>query len=328
MSTLTHLNGAGFYSMTYHDDYMLDEFIAMGGVTNDTELADFLQNTLLEGQDVTINPPNFGCSTFSGELTNGDRIFARNFDYSDAPLLVVTTSPQNGYRSISTVNLAFLEFEREDDILTHDNRLAVLAAPYLPLDGINEKGLAIGVLQINFFGAKQTAPGKVNVTTTIMIRLILDNAATIDEAVELMREYNMHDSLGVNFHYQIADRSGKSVVVEYINNELVVVEQTEGKNYHSATNFLLHSNALGTSIITGGNFPSSIRPTFNCWRYNTMQTALVANGGIFADKQEAMDLLEAVNNNTQWSVVYNLDKLTAMFVPSIQFSQPAFNFAL
>ena len=47
----------------------------------------------------------------------------------------------------------------------------------------------------------------------------------------------MHSSANSCYHFQIADATGKSVVVEYIDNEMKLVEPTEG--YQAATNFLL-----------------------------------------------------------------------------------------
>ena len=62
------------------------------------------------------------------------RIFGRNFDLTYSPALVVETAPDNGYRSISTVNLAFLGFGEDKLPDTWKQKLITLAAPYAPLD--------------------------------------------------------------------------------------------------------------------------------------------------------------------------------------------------
>ena len=328
LSTFEKLNDAGMYSMEYLEDYKFDQFLQTGAA-NDDELAEYLQNVLLEGLPVEIKPPQYGCSTFSGELAeSGDRIFARNFDNSFTPSLVVKTSPKNGYKSISTVNLTFVGYTSTSllDLNDEATLLKTLVAPYVPLDGVNEKGLSIGVLQLNWLAAKQSDPNKVNLPTTTMIRMVLDKAATVDEAIELMGQYNMRDSLGPNFHYQIADRSGKSVVVEYFNDELRVIEQNPDENFHLATNFYLSPEAMSIPA----QLARTVRPDYNCPRYYKMKEVLSANGGVFANEQEAMDLLQAVHqtSSTWWSVVYNLEKLTVMFVPARQYSEPAYYFAL
>ena len=330
LKLLNNVDGYGMYSMDYLEDYKFDEFLETGAADDDA-LATFLSEVLLDGMDVEIKAPGIGCSTFSGELKDsGDQIFARNFDFSFAPSLVVTTTPANGYKSISTVNLGFIGYTKTNlpNLEDEEHLLPILVAPYIPLDGINEKGLAIGVLQLNWLSAKQNDPDKINLPTTTMIRMILDKAATVDEAVDLMKEYNIRDSLGANFHYQIADKTGRSVVVEYLNNhgniQMHIIEKKAGQDYHFATNFYLNENAAS---VTG--MPNGLKHTSTCTRYATMKTVLAANSGIFANEMEAMLLLRDVRqNSTWWSVVYNLEKLTVTFVPARQYYMPPYLFAI
>ena len=107
------------------------------------------------------------------------------------------------------------------------NRIVTLAAPYAPLDGMNEKGLAIGVLVIQDGKVHQNT-GKVPITTTSAIRMVLDKAATVDEAIELLKNYDMNSSGETGYHFQIADASGNTAVIEYINNEMHVLTKEEG----------------------------------------------------------------------------------------------------
>ena len=58
------------------------------------------------------------------------------------------------------------------------------------------------------------------------------------EAVELLETYDMYAAANGCYHFHIADNTGDSVVVSYVNNEMVVTEM-EG-NYQAATNFYLH----------------------------------------------------------------------------------------
>ena len=48
-----------------------------------------------------------------------------------------------------------------------------------------------------------------------MIRLILDRAATTEEAVELLNQYDMFATSGRDYHFYITDASGDGRVVEY-----------------------------------------------------------------------------------------------------------------
>jgi hypothetical protein len=89
---------------------------------------------------------SFGCTTFNASTPSGDKIFARNYDYMDSPGMTVWTNPEDGYASVSTVSLYFLGYGEgflPESLLTS---LLTLIAPYIPVDGMNEKGLSIGVL--------------------------------------------------------------------------------------------------------------------------------------------------------------------------------------
>lgn len=81
-------------------------------------------------------------------------------------------------------------------------KIITLAAPYAPLDGVNEKGLAVAVLRIGDEPTNQDT-GRTDITTTTAIRLMLDKAANVDEALELLAQYDMHSSAGSCYHFQL-----------------------------------------------------------------------------------------------------------------------------
>ena len=194
-------------------DYGLDDFLAQGGASNDNELLDFLMQKLLKGLPLRFDIPDLGCSTFAAETPEGDAIFGRNFDMYYSPALFVRTAPEDGYRSISMVNLSYIGFGEDKLPTSLLDSLLTLAAPYVPLDGLNEKGLAVGVLLIDTEPTDQQTD-KPDITTTTAIRLLLDRAATVDEALALLSQYDMHASANSCYHFQIADAAGRAVVVE------------------------------------------------------------------------------------------------------------------
>lgn len=79
------------------------------------------------------------------------------------------------------------------------DRFLTLAAPFLPFDGMNEKGLAIALLE----------------------------------------QYNIYFSGGIECHYLIADASGRSVIAEYFDQQLCVVEAEAA--YQIASNFIAYN---------------------------------------------------------------------------------------
>ncbi|MBM6908242.1 C45 family autoproteolytic acyltransferase/hydolase [Collinsella intestinalis] len=334
LGSIEKVNDYPLYTMTYDGDYGIDEFIAQGGASNDGELIQFVVNRIMKGLPITIDLPDLACSTFNATTPEGDALFGRNFDLSFSPGMLVRTDPADGYASVSMVNLGFLGYG--EDKLPEDlvSSLTTLAAPYAPLDGMNEAGLAVGVLLIDTDPTDQQTD-KVDITTTTAIRMMLDSCATVDEAVALLEQYDMHSSANSCYHFQIADASGASVVVEYIGNEMSVLEPGDattmgalsgaaGVTYQAATNFLL----------TPGEYDFGHGQD----RYERLMSTLSAASGVLAE-DEAMDLLAAVaqephlnsrgeESATQWSVVYNLDDLTASVVMGGAYDEPAYEVSL
>ena len=290
--------------MEYDGDYGMDEFLEVGA-SSDAELVSFVVDRILKGLPLEINIPSLGCSTFYAKSSEGDGYyFGRNFDLSYSPGMFVRTNPDNGYASISMVNLGFIGYGKEKLPDTFTDSLLTLAAPYAPLDGMNEKGLCVGVLLIDTEQTNQQTD-KIDITTTTAIRMLLDKAATVDEAVEMLSNYDMHSSANSCYHFQITDATGKSAVVEYINNEMSIIEPEEF--YQGATNFLL----------TPGDYDFGHGQD----RYQILMDTLKENQGILSSSQ-SMDLLQAVAqdehetdrgsiSSTQWSVVYDTQNLTA-----------------
>lgn len=275
---------APLFTMDYDADYRLEDFLKTGA-DSDLALNRFVVSYLLAGTAMDYRMPDMGCSTFAAATKAGNRLLGRNFDEADCLLLAMTTRPKTGYRSISMVNLSYIGITKETLPLTAENRFFLLAAPYVPLDGVNEKGLAMAVLKIRNTPTNQRR-GRIPITTTSAIRMVLDRCATVEEAVELLSQYDMHSSANVDFHFQIADAQGGSVIVDYFRDEMHVIPGP------CATNFLLVPD-----VEIGGGHD----------RFQVLEKTLKETGGIFEDETAAMGLLQAVSGgSTRWSAIYNL----------------------
>jgi len=232
-----HALEPGLYVMEYRGDYGFDAFLAQGGADTDSKMADYLVGFLSRGYyrkaDNEIKPGDFGCSTVCVKDKKGAVYFGRNFDWEKGRAMIVHTVPDDGYESLSTCDLDFLGFGddyRPDGSM--QERIQTLAAIYVPLDGMNEKGLVIADLMAGDKEETHQKTGKPALTTTTAIRLLLDRAANVDEAVELLKQYDMNSSIGAAHHFAIADKSGKSVVVEYVNGEMLVTETNVVTNHY------------------------------------------------------------------------------------------------
>ena len=296
LASLKKVDNYGMYQMTYYGDYGFDEFLKVGA-ESDADIEAFVTKRLLKGLPIDLGVTGDGCTAFVVKNENDDILFGRNFDFTYSPSLQLYTAPDNGYASVSTVNLSFLGYS-EDNLPDGGffECFLTLAAPFLPFDGMNEKGLAITSLAVPEAEAPYYSD-KVTLNTTTAIRLVLDNAATVEEAVDLLRQYNIYFSNGIACHYLIADASGHSAIVEYINQELCIVETDE--EYQIASNFIAYD---GLNIGEGYT---------EFERYDKVQNAIEVNEGTL-EAESAIQLLVDVGifdgdiNKLQWSVLYNL----------------------
>ncbi|MCL2050693.1 MAG: linear amide C-N hydrolase [Lachnospiraceae bacterium] len=292
------------YTMQYYGDYGFDGFLAQGGAKSNDELAEYLTSYISKGfYKHTVTENSGGCSTIAAENESGERVFGRNFDWEDCAVMIVETAPPNGYRSISTVNLYFIGYSPDYLPDSLFNSVLALGAPYAPLDGMNEKGLCVADLIIEDAGETHQDTGKPNITTTTAIRLLLDYAATVDEAIALLEQYNMHSDMGIMHHLAISDATGRSIVVEYIDNIMFVTDAPV------VTNFFL---TPGEWFGFGGELSKQ--------RYDILYGAYTENEGIL-DEQGIKNILREVRSTngfepqwvTQWSAVYSQSAGTVTF---------------
>ena len=175
---------------------------------------------------------DMGCSG----VRNGNFV-GRNFDYimNQCPTFVIRTTAKEGrYATIAVGRLARINSEIVEAGLPQE-KLDLL--PWFLLDGINEKGLVVNdnVLFKSDWGEVPhtgTNPGAPELNDNFLTRALLDNCATADEAIEYLKKFNitpMHSEM-MDLHYMISD-PGKTYVVEFINNEMVVQEQNIITNY-------------------------------------------------------------------------------------------------
>ncbi len=283
----------GFSAVKYEGVYGFDEFLSQGGASSDAEVVSFLTANVLSGTNgLSFDGVPFGCSTISVKDENGNILFGRNFDWNTCNAMIVQSMPENGYASISTVNTDFINMSGMRLSSLPDNVQAIICL-YAPLDGMNEKGLAVSVNMIQDSATISQDTDKPDITTTTAIRLLLDKAATVDEAVTLLEQYDMHASMGYMMHLAIADRDGNSVVVEYVDNEMIVTETPIVTNFYLAEG---DKHGIGTAQ--------------SHERYNILIKALEEDQTMSMEKvRDALDSVSKKNfgefESTEWSVVFN-----------------------
>ena len=256
----------------------------------------------------------WGCSLFAALGDDDDRLFGRNFDWNFSPALLLFTDPADGYASVSMVDIEYLGFagDRSKNLtdLPLEKRRSLLDAPSLPFDGMNEKGLAVGMAAVPEEDMPYD-PQKRTLDELEVIREILDHAATVNEAIDILGSYNI-DMGDVPIHYLIASAAGESAVVEFYRGEMVVFRNES--TWQVITNFLLAS--------TNGN------PQGQCWRYDRINQRLNEQEGRVSSR-DAIRLLEDVSQEgTQWSIVYNMTSGDLQVVMGHDYSEKAHTFNL
>lgn len=311
-----------FAYLDFNKDYKFDSLLKIGVKSNE-ELVKF---TLSEYPDMKIDLSQigYGCSAFLTESSDNDIIYGRNFDMdakNTGAYLVVHTAPENGYESYSTVNLGFIGIK---SIRTYDEEKIskeieggtspLLFAPYIPLDGVNEKGVAISILLLEFPEIHEEGKNGPALTSTTMIRNVLDNAATLEEAIELFEKCSLHTD-GYAYHYLVSDASGKSAVIEYAENKLVV-EYKKDKVQTVANTYISEECK---KVYTDKNAADSEKRT------SAIEKSLEEHGYSVSDPEKAMEILGAgAQDTTRWSVVYNLTKKSISYCLNGNFENIAF----
>ncbi len=271
LATLEKVDDFPLYVMRYKGTYLFDLFAEEG-----------IEWGPYQWVYKAVNPE--ACTSFAAPTSDGDIVFGRNFDWNHRSSLLLFTDPPDGYASVSMVDLYYLGLEGMQEI-PWSKRFVLLAAPYATIDGMNECGVAIAQNSVPRRDTP-TDPNRPTLLNSQIIRLVLDHAKDVEDALALIQQYNVQ-FYGARVHFHIADASGDSAVVEFVDGRVAIVR--DDRPWQVSTNFLLSEE---------------IQP--ECWRYSKVSEVLGQSQGI-ASSEGALRLLEAAKlPRTIWSVVYNL----------------------
>ena len=342
-----HRDGA-VYQINFSGDYSFDEFLSQGGASNDAELISFVTRSITKGIiPMHIKTSSIACSAFTADTQSGDRVFGRNYDFSATNTAIVYTDPGEGrHASYSTIDLSFLGLDADKDVETIGQKILTLAAPYVPLDGINDAGVACGIF-MSYQGEGKGTPtdtqtDRPDITSTTLLRLILDYADSVEDAVALAQQYDLHDSASSCFHYMVADSTGRSAILEWVGTDA----DHDADGAQRQLNVLWNdTDALSDSadwqvvtnfIKTPGYYDGTTVEMKGLDRYEHLAAALRETEGIVADKDAAMDLLASVgrrtwnnddsNTNTIHSVVYDLTDQSVLWVGNEHYGEDGYTF--
>lgn len=305
-----YADGYNVYRMNVDYDYDLDAIVARG-ITDDQSALDAVIKEALPLLPVSVKVPTFGCTAFTLKDTNGDVHMGRNYDFSlDTSAMVVYCTPKNGYKSVALAALDNLGANDPQSGLK--SKMASLAAPFVCLDGMNEKGVSIAVLTLDSKPVRQDN-GKPDISTTMGIRLVLDRAATTQEAVDLLDSYDMKALAGRDYHLYITDASGDGRIIEYDcedeSRPMVATKTDIITNFFYIYKDKVLPNQKNGIYGHGRERYDAVEQVFAAETQPTVQTVWTALRAAAQDPNPA-----DITSNTQWSLNYNNTDLTLEMV--------------
>lgn len=181
-------------------------------------------------------------------IQNG-MIRGRNLDwnYADQCVFVIRTAATgNRHASIGVAGNASALTESAVSSRSYSDIYRIL--PYYTTDGINDAGLCVNINVTPPDDYEPTtgtvAPGAPDYFPMSCVpRHLLDYAGTVDEAVALLSSLNLAaihtDWLSEEFHFMVSDATGRTVIIEFDENRMHVLEHDSdlGYNLNIMTNF-------------------------------------------------------------------------------------------
>ncbi|MBE6233189.1 MAG: linear amide C-N hydrolase [Bacteroidales bacterium] len=276
------------YTFEYEGDYGFKAFLEQGGAKTDAEMAAYIAGFLSKGYMKTgVQTPEAGCSTIASE-----GLFCRNFDWdSRSHYVIVRTRPDDGYESVSTSAFTFLGMGEDWHPIAGMDGMTALASIYIPLDGMNEKGLCVSDL-VEIDGSVEVPDtDRPDLTIVAAIRLVLDYAEDTEEALQLLSQYDVFPSVNTAHHLAISDINENNVVVEWRNGEMRVTETDIVTNHCLAEES--ESQMIGESLRRFAD--------------------LSENHSDFTSHEEGLKALmdASYDGHTLWSVIYDKKNLSS-----------------
>ena len=173
----------------------------------------------------------------------------RNYDryYDEAPEFIIHI-PATEDRHAS-INVAVLR--TTDEMVQQwlsEEELKTL--PFMAVDWLNDSWVAININVVptwDLWFTTWTNPEWENLSAINVVRYILDKADSVDHAIELLKQVNIYAPMTETFtqevHFMISD-STKTVVVEFVNNEIVVIDESIMTNYYLSNELTPHANGI------------------------------------------------------------------------------------
>ena len=143
-------------------------------------------------------------------------------------------------------------------------------------------------------------PGKPTLLHPILMRMVLDNCASVKEAIAYMSDFNVKSAIaGSDFHIMLADKSGDHKLVEWPDGHMECVDIDHATNHYVTKEDLFFKDGCGRDeILKAGLFRTRGVGMSQDYAADVLKLAV-------QDPQNGID-----RGKTQYSAIYNLEKKT------------------
>jgi penicillin V acylase-like amidase (Ntn superfamily) len=261
----------------------------------------------------------FACTTFFIN-TPTQKVFGRNYDWMIATGQIIENKRGLVKKSMVKEDETGISWTSKYGSMTFNQ-----FGKEFPLGGMNEKGLVVEVLWLE--EAKYPAKdARKSINELQWIQYQLDNYSSVAEVIKSDKFLRINSEQG-NLHYMLADKSGNSATIEFIDGKTVITQGQDLAFKVLTNNTMTESKSyLNTHTGFGGNatiskkIDSKDRYVRTC---KNMKTYKNENAVEYAFKT----LQDVTYSATVWSIVYDMTNMKVYFKTEDNTTRRSFTFS-
>lgn len=178
--------------------------------------------------------------------------------------------------------------------------------------GMNEEGLYIG--EMTLLGTTWIKSYKPAFHHHFFMQYVLDNFSTTEEVVSMMDQIRIEGHC--QWHYFVADRSGNTAVIEFINGKMTIYQKERmpykvlcNRAYEKEMKMIPGSDSAYNRMLASEYVSKDLRFMYAARKLNEYDAAIDSSISAYV-----FSILKGMNmGNNKWSVVYDLKNLSMYF---------------
>ncbi|TBM99392.1 linear amide C-N hydrolase [Hyunsoonleella flava] len=244
------------------------------------------------------------CSAFMCRAKNSV-YFAKNFDWQHSHSYIIKNDKnifKNGYNF------------KGDNTVSWTSKYGSLTFNQIgkefPFGGMNEAGLVVKQLWNQDDCEYEVFEHSKTISELEWIQYQLDNYASVDEVLYALKQLTIIPVMA-KVHYFIADTSGKSAIIEFINGKTVVIESSDNHQLITNSNYKNSQNYWATHK---NNLDKTSGSSLDRYCHLTKSISELNLDDSVDPKALFKTLLPTRTTQTQWSIVYDITAKEIQFL--------------